>query len=469
MAGVDASSMEEDEHKPRQDDSKASEGQPAKDEDDRAPAADWRHAAVEQAIGDIQHCDFVAIDLEFTGLFKDGTSRKSTMELYYDHCRDSVPQFLTVQLGICAVKRDAEDPNMWVLSPHNFNAFPALRRVFLCDTSSLRFLRRNGFDLNKWIDDRVEYARLAEVQNAKESYLASKLMPQAVMDSGLQCVLECIIEAERPVVLHHGLLDMLHIYDKFIGELPRDLGAFCTEWLRLFSGGAFDTKHLASQGRYSVLHLNHSRGSTSLDDLRTHLLKQSHISAFKIATARSSSTYSLERPHEASNEHEAGFDALVTAQIFIIELELFFRAQQRATQTDGGPPQKRQKVAEGTAAEGEEGEPEGAVTEASSGPTIPLDWLSSSLCHRFRDTIEVSGVPPGHVSMAKHLKRSDAEAPAAAADAGGAVVAATSEDSVVDETRGWREGRERNGSRNGGRKRGVGGDARGGGGGLGAK
>lgn len=82
-----------------------------------------------------------------------------------------------------------------------------------------------------------------------------------------------IIEFRKPVVVHNGLLDLLHIYEKFINDLPPNLSRFCENMRSLFAGGIFDTKRIAEEGRLTVFHLSdQSRGATSLDTLRYHLL-----------------------------------------------------------------------------------------------------------------------------------------------------------------------------------------------------
>lgn len=39
---------------------------------------------------------------------------------------------------------------------------------------------------------------------------------QKVKDEGIQRIIEKIIYERKPVIIHNGLFDMLHIYDKFI-------------------------------------------------------------------------------------------------------------------------------------------------------------------------------------------------------------------------------------------------------------
>lgn len=63
---------------------------------------------------------------------------------------------------------------------------------------------------------RYDYGGLASLQNDVAS---SSSFPgtEILNDSGAQKLVEAIIEDQVPVVLHNGLLDLLHLFEKFIG------------------------------------------------------------------------------------------------------------------------------------------------------------------------------------------------------------------------------------------------------------
>lgn len=56
--------------------------------------------------------------------------------------------------------------------------------------------------------------------------------PGGLGATGLQRIVEAIIEKEKPLVVHNGHLDLLHLFDKFIGKAPDTLSEFCKESLR---------------------------------------------------------------------------------------------------------------------------------------------------------------------------------------------------------------------------------------------
>lgn len=122
----------------------------------------WREVDLDAAERDILRAEFVAVDLEFSGLFMDYQKHK-TLDSYYEYCADNVWKFATVQLGVCAAYRDPEAPTSWILCPYNFHVWPSSRRVFLSDTNSLSYLIQAGLDFQKWITSGFDFRRLAAI------------------------------------------------------------------------------------------------------------------------------------------------------------------------------------------------------------------------------------------------------------------------------------------------------------------
>lgn len=66
-------------------------------------------------------------------------------------------------------------------------------------------------------------------------------------------------------------------------DLPQSLAHFCEQINDFFSGGIYDTKHIAEEGRTKVFRLSDtSRGATSLDALRFHLSKRKSSLEFAV-------------------------------------------------------------------------------------------------------------------------------------------------------------------------------------------
>lgn len=401
-----------------------------------------------QAVRDIHNADFVAVDLEFTGLLLGHRPEPLSLESYFAECRKAVQEFLAPQVGICCARRDEADPTRWILHPYTFEAHPRSgRSVFSVDLKALRFLQRNGFDFNKWLAQGLDYARLCDVQQQRTCELekgrlrrqeqdlphrqkpnqncrcdslgeeesssgssgdernpdrhvgakdtlgaltvapspdpapeneqqengkggsAATLqgveMPDDVVSSscgGLSVLASALIEAEAPLVVHNGLLDLLHLIEKFVQEVPSTLQLFASEVCRLFIGGVFDTKYIAT-----YLTPCSSFGRTALYVLRNHLLGVPDLACcFEVAESRKGFFSFTFKELNVVNElpearsHEAGFDALATAQVFVCLAALAAKTQQKE--------------------------------------------VSLALLREGRDVIGVAGVPPGYLKLQVYLQ-----------------------------------------------------------------
>lgn len=269
---------------------------------------DWRAKKIQQASKDIEAADWVAIDLEFTGLFRERNTSSSRLEKHYEQCAEDCKQFLVIQLGICAVQYIAGN---WSLTPYNFYVYPFSERViFTCDSSALTFLRDQGFSFDALLRDGHSYGRI------KQNYYNNSTV---VKREGVQQLIQCIADNKKPVVLHNGFLDMLHIYNRYIGDLPMNLGSFCSEWLNMFRGGVFDTRYIATKC------CNTPPIALRLYDLYEELVRRDDtnmIGKFNL-TVRSyegtatKMTESYDRSHTAA--HQAGYDAYLTALVFLLQ------------------------------------------------------------------------------------------------------------------------------------------------------
>eukprot|EP00434_Breviolum_minutum_P005423 symbB.v1.2.004780.t2/scaffold274.1/size244435/21 len=211
-------------------------------------------------------------------------------------CIRSIPEFLPLQLGLCCAQL-VDD--VWELRVHEFNLWPN-KRLFVSDFKSLQFLREHGFDFNTFLEQGFTYSRIEAGRVTKKARRqdANQLI-RALRNSGV------------PLAVHNGLLDLLHIYHGFIGDLPPDISSFCTSWISHFPL-LLDTRHLAQEGRYHVL--KHA-GGLSLENLYRHL------SHFPELLPLSNSF----RLHGVSGQAHgsAGQDAMLTAKVLLMQMELW--------------------------------------------------------------------------------------------------------------------------------------------------
>ncbi|XP_037091537.1 pre-piRNA 3'-exonuclease trimmer-like isoform X2 [Pollicipes pollicipes] len=112
----------------------------------------WPHIQrnIDQAV-------LVGIDSEFSGIVASPKLKNSlfdTMPERYTLQRQNISPFTITQFGLTLFVR-ATEPNAYVAHPYNFYlcppSFGRLDPRFSCQASSLQFLRRYGFDFNKFI------------------------------------------------------------------------------------------------------------------------------------------------------------------------------------------------------------------------------------------------------------------------------------------------------------------------------
>jgi hypothetical protein len=159
----------------------------------------------------VPQCDFVAIDLEFTGLDHDafgateaaGGGAADAAELAagasgaagprpsaptgaaaeqpapfdlrkeaqakYAKLRDAT-EFMVVQVGVCPFVFKQKSQT-WLASPFNFYVFPCefrgIDRRFMCQTRCMQFLANNSLDFNKLFKSGVPFLNHQEVKTAE--------------------------------------------------------------------------------------------------------------------------------------------------------------------------------------------------------------------------------------------------------------------------------------------------------------
>lgn len=375
---------------------------------------------VARCVADVETADFVAIDLEFSGLFLSPERERHPPPLseHFIKCVESIPEFLPLQLGVCCCRKRAD--GVWDLRAHEVNLWPQQRRVFSADLQSLRFLRANGFDFNAFFEQGHLYSRLPSLDDPKK-------VPSRQLPRGTQ-VIHALREARCPLVFHNGLLDLLHLYDKFLGDLPRSPDAFGDAWTRHFPL-LFDTRHIAQEGRYNVF--RHA-GGFSLEELHRHLscLAIPGLSAPAVRFERLGplgGKEEKERPAHGS----AAQDATLTAEVFLMEMDFWLRSHDSAAS-------KRQRLQAleselgsvgafkaRSAALGEAGakgaagaasmcasrgvvgqgkrkrsrEGSGAAGEVSDGLASPDLLESHEVCRRFHNWLAIVGASPGALNL----------------------------------------------------------------------
>ncbi|CRG94630.1 poly(A)-specific ribonuclease PARN, putative [Plasmodium gallinaceum] len=159
-----------------------------------------------EIIDKINDCDFVSIDVEYTGLHLKDERYISIDSSYEAHCYGA-KSFFPCQIGITIAKKndiiekinnpkenkitkknlhnikvinnieeknkgnDINNYQEWNISPYCIYVFPKENKYFSVSTTTLIFLKENNFDFNEWIFNGVSYLRPNEEEEKKKSVI----------------------------------------------------------------------------------------------------------------------------------------------------------------------------------------------------------------------------------------------------------------------------------------------------------
>lgn len=139
---------------------------------------------------------------------------------------------------------------------------------------------------------------------------------------GFTAVLDIIVAAQKSIVGHNLLLDLMQCYDKFHGPLPGRCAEFQRElhaWLGA-GGGVFDTKTLVDYAMQKVdsfgAHLTHTALENCFEVLSKHPFYGPDVQC--VQSLREDAVRkpldSFQSPLQA---HQAGYDAFMTGFVFL--------------------------------------------------------------------------------------------------------------------------------------------------------
>lgn len=123
---------------------------------------------------EIQRAEFVAIDLEYTGLHVKN-ERFIGIDRCYEAHKKGAQTFMPVQVGICAARRrpnpSGDQGCHWILSPASIYIFPreSGEHHFSVSSATLSFLHQNGFSFNEWVQNGVGWLRPADEEEKRRS------------------------------------------------------------------------------------------------------------------------------------------------------------------------------------------------------------------------------------------------------------------------------------------------------------
>ena len=109
---------------------------------------------------DIEESDFIALDLELSGLIQNKFKIYDTPEENFLKSKNNADNFRIIQLGISCFIKNKNNDKEYIAKPYNIYVFPSEKvnnAKFDFYLESIIFNRDHGCDFNKWIKKGVSY------------------------------------------------------------------------------------------------------------------------------------------------------------------------------------------------------------------------------------------------------------------------------------------------------------------------
>jgi len=409
-----------------------------------------------QCVADIETADLVAVRLDTSGTVNVDSHPPVELDAYYRACAQRARNALPLRLGLCCCRWKA-DLQVRELRAHEIDFWPG---VSLSISQELLLAR---FRLSKVAEAPAAVTAPSEPQPQQqgtplEAVGAQQQQQQqqqrsrwsAQLACSLQWVVAALYRAQPPLVVHDGLLDLLHLHDKCAGDAPRGHLEFGHAFVGLFPV-VFDTCLLAQEG-WSKPTGQKQDAALILDDLLRQMWENSPKNGapacFKelgLFTHRASST--RRRIVEGGGLGAVARGAMAVAELFLLQVEQWIMAAKLREQPNGEggsntsnaglesvvgslsensgllgrasveaqgfplPPGKRSRSALDQAATC--AAVVGAVADRLAGASPPGLPTSKAVCRRFLNRVAARGSLPGYlrldtlvqVRLAKRLKR----------------------------------------------------------------
>ena len=127
---------------------------------------------------DIENSEFIAFDLEFSGLIPSKFKIYDSPEENFQKNKYMAENYRIIQVGITPFLKKDNNSKTYIAKPYNIYAFPSEKQCnnrFDFFLESIIFNREHGCDFNKWISQGVPYLNSENLKKLTERLMGGNI------------------------------------------------------------------------------------------------------------------------------------------------------------------------------------------------------------------------------------------------------------------------------------------------------